>query len=130
MSGEVKERLTKWLRSAPSVRGMLVRGVRFRDQSFLSDVDSHEFPAEALEQAWRIVDDTFHVLRVQHFPPTRLSWHYERTVLHCVQRPDGAILGVFVTRKHAQADTEGLNRLLAEFQNLELADFDEGIGAQ
>ena len=84
------------------MRGTLVRGVRFADQTFVTDMDSRDFTANALEQAWRVVDDTFQVLSAQHFPPTRLSWVYERAVLHCVQRSDGAILGVFLTRKNAE----------------------------
>jgi hypothetical protein len=121
MSEESKEQISKWLRAAPAVRGMLVRGVRFPDQTFVSDVDARDFPLAALEQAWRVVDDTFQVLSAQHFPPTRLSWVYERLILHCVQRADGTILGVFLARKNTETDTEGLNRLLTEFQSLELA---------
>ena len=121
MSDEGKEQISKWLRAAPAVRGMLMRGVRFPDQTFVSDVDARDFPLSALEQAWRVVDDTFQVLSAKDFPPTRLSWVYERSVLHCVQHPDGTIFGVFLARKSAEADTNGLNRLLEEFQNLQLA---------
>jgi hypothetical protein len=120
MSDQSKEQISNWLRAAPAVRGMLVRGVRFPDQTFISDVDARDFPASALEQAWRVVGDTFQVLSAQHFPPTRLSWVYERTVMHCVQRADGAILGVFLARKNADMDGDGLNRLLNEFQRLEI----------
>lgn len=108
----------RWLRRAPSVRGTLVRGIRFADETFVSDVDSRDFPVSALEAAWRLVADTFAVLRAQHLPPTRLTWVYERTVLHCVQRADGAILGVFVTKKKTETDPAGLDRLLTEFQSL------------
>ena len=118
MSEAIQEQTTQWLRRAPSVRGTLVRGIRFADETFVSDVDSREFPVSALETAWRLVADTFEVLRAQHLPPTRLTWVYERTVLHCAQRADGAILGVFVTRKNLETDPAGLDRLLLEFQSL------------
>ncbi len=130
MSEQSKEQISQWLRAAPAVRGMLVRGVRFPDQTFVSDVDARDFPAAALEQAWRVVDDTFQVLSAQHFPPTRLSWVYERSVLHCVQRPDGAIFGVFLARKTTDVDTEGLNRLLSEFQDLKVSDSGAETGSQ
>lgn len=120
MNEASKEQIANWLHAAPTVRGTLVRGVRFPDQTFVSDMDARDFPASALEQAWRVVDDTFQVLSAQHFPPTRLSWVYERSVLHCVQRADGAILGVFLARKHTDVDNEGLNRLLGEFQELKI----------
>jgi len=118
MSEESKAQISNWLRGTPALRGMLVRGVRFPDQTFVSDTDARDYPAGALEQAWRVVDDTIQVLGAQHFLPTRLTWVYERSVLHCVQHPDGSILGVFLTRKGAETDTEGLNRMFNEFQSL------------
>ncbi|MCC6819663.1 MAG: hypothetical protein V9H26_06345 [Verrucomicrobiota bacterium] len=120
MSEAIQDQTTRWLRTAPSVRGTLVRGIRFADETFVTDVDARDFPVSALETAWRLVADTFAVLRAQHLPPTRLTWVYERTVLHCVQRADGAILGVFVAKKSAETDPAGLDRLLSEFQTLVL----------
>lgn len=125
-----KDRIAKWLSTAPIVRGMLMRGVRFPDQTFISDVDARDFSPSALEQAWRVVDDTFQVLIAQHFPPTKLSWVFERSTLHCAQRADGAILGVFLARKNVEVDTLALNRLLTEFQGLVLADPAAGTGPQ
>lgn len=122
MSEASKEQILQWLRASPTVPGTLVRGVRLADQTYVTDVDARDFPASAIEQAWRVVDDTFQVLQAQHFPPTRLSWVYERAVLHCVQRSDGAILGVFLARKNSESEPEGLSRLLTEFQSLTLAD--------
>ena len=121
MDADSKEQIAKWLGRAPAVRGTLLRGVLFPDQSVVNDGADPDFPTSALEQAWRVASDTFQVLNAQRFPPTRLSWVYERAVLHCVQRKDGTLLGVFLTRKTAEADNDGLTRLLGEFQNLELA---------
>ena len=118
MSEAFQDQTAQWLRRAPSVRGTLVRGIRFADETFVSDMDSRDFPASALEAAWRVVADAFQVLRAQHLPPSRLTWVYERTVLHCVQRTDGAILGVLVTHKSAETDPAGLERMLTEFQSL------------
>jgi len=127
MSEKRKEHILEWLRAAPTVRGLLMRGIRFPDQTFVSDMGAQDFPAGGLEQAWRLVGDTFQVLSAQQFPPTRLSWVYERMVLHCAQRPDGAILGVFLSRKNIEADTTGLSRLLGEFQSLEIVEADNGV---
>jgi len=121
MNAEGKEQMAAWLRAAPVVRGTLLRGVRFPDQTMASDAAEQNLPVGALEQAWRVVADTFQVLSAQRFPPTRLSWVYDRSVLHCVQRTDGAMLGVLTARKNADTDPEGLNRLLSEFQNLDLS---------
>ena len=116
MSDAIQDQTTQWLRTASNVRGTLARGIRFADEKFVTDVDSQDFVVGGLEAAWRVVADTFQVLRAQHLPPTRLTWTCERTVLHCVQRADGAILGVIVTAKNAEADLTGLDRLLMEFQ--------------
>ena len=118
MSDESKEQMAQWLRTAPVLRGMLVRGIRFADETFISDVEARDFPGAALEQAWRVVADTFQVLRAQRLPPTRLAWVHERTVLHCVQRPDDAIFGVFISRKATDFDPVALERVLAEFLQL------------
>src|SRR6266581_1962773 len=98
-SEEAKQQITDWLRRTPSVRGVLVRGIRFADETFVCDFDSRGFPLGALEQAWRSVADTFHVLTAQRLLPTRVSWGHERSVLHCVRRDDGAILAVFIPNK-------------------------------
>ena len=118
MSEVNQEQTTQWLRRAASVPGTLVRGIRFADETFVSDGDSRELPASALETAWRLVADAFEVLRAQHLPPDRPTWVYERTVLHCVQRADAAILGVFLTKKITEADRATLDRLLTEFQSM------------
>ncbi|NOS71611.1 MAG: hypothetical protein HOP33_17005 [Verrucomicrobia bacterium] len=118
MTEEAKQQITRWLEALPSLRGGLVRGVRFPDETFVSDFDSRDFPVTALEQAWRSVADTYQVLTAQQFPPSRLTWVYERTLLHCVMRNDGAIFGMFVAKKGAEANQPEFDHLLTEFQSL------------
>lgn len=113
-----KDQILAWLRATTVGRGVLVRGIRFADETFCSDVDAREFSTTALEQAWRIVADTFQVLKAQRLPPSRLTWVHEKTTLHCAQRADGAILGIFVSRKTADVDPAALERLLVEFLQL------------
>jgi hypothetical protein len=60
------------------------------------------------------------VLTAQRLTPTQLTWVYERAVLHCVRRADGAILGAFVGKKLTGADPDGLERLLTEFESLDV----------
>lgn len=121
MNEETKQAISQWLTAKALVRGTLVRGVRFPDQTFVTDVDARDFPAGALEQAWRSVGDTFDVLSAQRLPPTRLTWVYDRTVLHCVQHASGAILGVCLSRKSSDAVPEELEVMLAEFRTLGIA---------
>ncbi|MCO5052418.1 MAG: hypothetical protein M9920_08950 [Verrucomicrobiae bacterium] len=118
MSNVSKEQILAWLQATPPTRGVLVRGLRFTDATFFSDVDAREFPASALEQAWRIVADTFQVLSAQHLPPMRLSWTHERTILYCARRDDGTIFGAFVSRRATDFDANALNKMLSDFQQL------------
>ncbi len=122
MTEEAKQQITRWLEALPSLRGGLVRGVRFPDETFVSDFDSRDFPVTALEQAWRSVADTYQVLTAQQFPPSRLTWVYERTLLLCVMRNDGAIFGMFVAKKGAEANQPEFDHLLTEFQSLKIAE--------
>lgn len=118
MNDELKQQINNWLRNAPSVHGTLVRGIRFPDETFVADVDSRDFSLTAMEQAWRSVADTFQVLAAQQMPAVRLTWMFERAALHCARREDGAILGVFVSRKQRDTDMAGLDGLMQEFQGL------------
>ena len=117
MNEAIKEKIQQWLRATPVARGVLVRGVRFADETFFSDVEAWDFPTPALEQTWRITADAFQVLQAQRLPPTRLTWVHEKTAFHCAQRTDGAILGMFVSR-NGDADTMAVERMLAEFLQL------------
>ncbi len=121
MSAEAKDTIATWLRASPALRGALVRGVRFPDETFLTDVEARDFSTAALEQAWRLVADTFQVLSAQRLPPTRLTWTHEKTVMHCVQHPQGAILGIVLSRKVADVDPMALEKMLTEFQTLTFA---------
>lgn len=118
MHQESKQHLSEWLRGAPFIPGVLVRGIRFADETFVCDLDSRDFPAAALEQAWRSVADTFQVLFAQRLPATQLTWVYAGAMLHCARRSDGAILGVFVSRKHSQVNLSAIENLLAEFRTV------------
>jgi hypothetical protein len=115
MSADLHEKTVRWLRSNVVVTGSIVRGVRFADETFVTDVDTKDFPALALEQAWRVVADTFQVLSAQRIPPTRLNLVYDKAVLHCVRRGDGAIMGIFANRKAGEVDMYALNKLFADF---------------
>lgn len=121
LAGEtMKEQLIEWLRQTPSVRGVLMRGVRFADQTIVCDVDSRDITVAALEEVYRAVAETFQTLLNDKIAPVRLLWTCERAALHCVRRADGTILGAFAAAKHGETDTAQLHRQLGEFQSLVL----------
>ena len=118
ISDALKTQVTEWLRHAPTLRGVLLRGLRFTDQTIVCDVDSRDLTAASLEQAYRVVADTFQWLLPRQLPSARLVWRYDRTTLYCVRRADKTILGAMATAKTDELDLSSLNQQLAEFQNL------------
>ncbi len=115
VSKEAKEQFGQWLRRAPSARGVLVRGVRFPDQTMVCDLDSRDFPGATLEQAVRSVADTFQVLIAHQVVPFRLTWIYSRASLHCARRRDGAIFAAVALTKSSETDVGGLDHVLSDF---------------
>ncbi|MFM2295105.1 MAG: hypothetical protein RLZZ350_1518, partial [Verrucomicrobiota bacterium] len=53
------DNLAGWLQRSLSVRGALVRAIRFADASIVCDLDSRAFPAAQLEQAFRLIAALF-----------------------------------------------------------------------
>jgi len=121
ISEAAKEQSTEWLRRTPSVRGVLLRGLRFSDQTIVCDVDSRDLTAAALEQSFRLVADTFQWLAVRKISATQLVWSHSRAALHCGRRGDKTVFGVMASAKNNETDLPALNRQLTEFQELNLA---------
>ena len=115
----MKEAVRSWMAQNARVPGVLAYGVRFPDKSSLNESYSPEFPLVAMENAWRCVADTYQVLTLHRLPVARMNWMYERSLLTCVRRNDGIILGLFLTSRERNRDTCNLERLVAEFQSLE-----------
>ncbi len=118
ISESVKEVVADWLRRTPSGSGMLMRGIRFPDQTVLCDVDSRSLSATAIEEAYRLVVDAFKWLRTNQIKTTHLVWSGDRAELHFVLRTDGCVLGVMASAKSGEPDLPELNRQLGEFKNL------------
>ena len=52
MSDAIPDQTTRWLRTMPIVRGTLARGIRFADETFVSDGEDEPFAETALQAAW------------------------------------------------------------------------------
>ncbi|MCX8091759.1 MAG: HEAT repeat domain-containing protein [Verrucomicrobiae bacterium] len=113
-----KETLTEWLRRAPSCPGALVRAVWFPDQTITCDVDARDFSAAALEEAARTSAEGFQLLRNVADAPRRLSWFYQRAVLHGIARDEGSVLLVVTTTRLSERELAGVDALGAEFRAL------------
>jgi HEAT repeat protein len=114
----LKEQMTGWMRRTPSARGVLMRGIRFPDQTILCDVDSVSLPAVALEEAYHLAADSFDWLQKRRMTTTHLVWGGERSELHCALRPDRCVLGVMASAHINADDLPAVNQQLAEFRSL------------
>lgn len=113
-----KEQMAGWLRRTPSTRGVLMRGIRFPDQTILCDVDSVSLPATALEEAYHLAADSFDWLQKRRVGTTHLVWGGERSELHCALRPDRCLLGVMASAHINADDLPAVNSQLSEFRSL------------
>jgi HEAT repeat protein len=116
LSAETREAITHWLYTAPSTRGVFLRGLRFADKTFVGDLDSQLYPTSSLEHLYGAVAEVFLALR-QH-SPLQISWIFSRTAVHFTRRPDASILGAFAYTKMTAEDLLELAQRFAEFRGL------------
>ena len=114
----MKEVINEWLNRRAKLMGGLACGVRFPDKTSLTQTWSQEFPAQALDNAWRCASDAFQVLKANVFPNERVSWVYEKVLLHCARREDEICLGIFTAKDLGAVDGAEIERLIAEFRAL------------
>ncbi len=117
-SAEIKDLATDWLHRTPSGRGVLLRGIRFPDQTIVCDVDSRGLTSAALEQTYALVAEAFLWFRAQHLTADIFVWGFSRGALHCTRREDGTILGELASVRPGDTDLNGLHQQLADFQSL------------
>jgi hypothetical protein len=114
----MKEFVNRWLSQTMAVPGILACGIRFPDNTYLTQSFSQTFPAEALDNAWRCASDTFQVLKINFFPHERVRWVYQAAFLYCARRQDGICLGIFTAKEPLAFDPDEIERLIAEFRSL------------
>ena len=113
----MKEQLQQWLSERADVPGIQACGLRFSDHTTCTQIREPSFSPDALENAWRTVADTFHVLKHHRLPAVNLRWVFEHALLYCLTRPDGICLMVFTTRKAQELDAASLEAMFEAFQN-------------
>jgi hypothetical protein len=116
----MKEQWNQWLLDQARVSGLHACGLRHADQSVFTLSCSPAFPPEHLDNAWRCVADTFQVLKHHRIPAVHLRWVFEHALFYCLNRSDGMGLMVFTSRKAQELDSDGLQKIFAQF--LERAD--------
>ena len=114
----MKELINHWVARRTQVRGVLACGVRFPDKTSITQSWSPDFPAPALDNAWRCASDAFQVLKINFFPNERVRWVYEKAILYCARREDGICLGIFTAKDPKAFDAASIERLITEFRVL------------
>jgi len=115
----MKEPLEQWVNRRARLPGVLACGLRLPDKTSLTQSWSPDFPAKALDNAWRCVSDAFQVIKINFFPNDHVRWVYENAFLYCTRRDDGACLGVFTGKDPRTFDATEIERLLVEFRALD-----------
>ena len=110
-----KAAVTGWMHHAPLMRGVLMRGLRFADNTIVCDDHSQALGAEALYEAYRCIGEVYARFDNSGLRPTRLQWNYDRTVILTARRDDGAILSSFVSLRATDIDWTGMDHQLTEF---------------
>jgi hypothetical protein len=117
----MKQIVRQWLDHNSPVRGVFACSVRFPDETSVSKSWSQQFAPPGLENAWRCLAEIVRSLQANRFPVSRLRWIHERALLFWESRSDGIWLGVFTSRDAEGVEIAGVQRLVAEFHALSLA---------
>lgn len=112
----MKNSFNQWLSSAAEFQGFLACGVRFTDQTVITHTTLADLEPATIEIALRGLADTFQVLNVHRIPAARFRWVYQEGYVHCVQRSDNILLGVFTSR--TDLDAVGLENFINGFLSL------------
>jgi hypothetical protein len=117
----MKQIVRQWLDHNRPVRGVFACGVGFPDETSFSKSWSEQFAPPGLENAWRCLAEIVRSLQTNRFPVSRLRWIHQRALLFWESRGDGIWLGVFTSRDAQGVELPGVQRLVAEFHALSLA---------
>ncbi|MBC8001949.1 MAG: hypothetical protein H7X97_05115 [Opitutaceae bacterium] len=112
----MKNSLNQWMPASAEFQGFLACGVRFPDQTVISHTTLADLEPATIEIALRGLADTFQVLDVHRIPASRFRWVYQQGFVHCVQRPDNILLGVFTSR--VDLDAAALESFINGFLSL------------
>ena len=121
MQETLKVFFEQWLQQAPRPAGVMAWGMQLPDRTTINRSFWDGFPEASLNNAWRCVADTLHVLRSQRCPGQRIRWVFEHHWIYCAVRPDGAFFGVFTTNQSAEIDEPLLEHMLMDFLALAVA---------
>jgi HEAT repeat protein len=121
VSAESKAAAAEWLQATPLPRGVLMRGIRFPDQTILCDVDARELTAATIEEAYLLVSDTYQWLKTNRLAVGKIVWSGQRAELHTIRRPDQTVLGALALATADDLDLPVLDQQFQAFEKLGIA---------
>jgi hypothetical protein len=116
----MKDVINEWVKLQSQRTGLFAIGVIHVDNTFCSQSCSTLYPAMFLNNSWRCLKETFEMARQQQgFNAVSLRWVYEHACLYAAQRPDGSVLGLYVTRDEQLFPRAEVEKVLNEFLFME-----------
>ena len=113
----MKETLNLWLSRNACLPGVAGACLFYPDRSRFTQGWAPQVPADSLDNAWRCVADTFHVLQLNKFPTESVRWVFAGAFIYCARRGDGLALGLLVLKESAPLDLAAVESLLEAFRD-------------
>ena len=112
----MKDSINEWLRMQARRTGVFALGVAHPDNTYAGQSCSSIYPSVFLNNSWRCLRETFDILRQeQQLEPLCIRWVYEHACLYAAQRPDGVVLGIYVSRDEQLVPRTEVEAILNEF---------------
>lgn len=109
--------INRWFARAARVPGARAYGLRYSDGQTFSNTWEARFPESMLNQLWNRLTPVAELAGRGAALETR-HWTFHHGLVIGAARPDGPAFFVLASKKGAELDEAGLNRLLSEFRAL------------
>jgi hypothetical protein len=112
----VSELINRWFSRTGRAAGMLACGLRYADGSTFSRTWELHLPEALLNDIWTRLMPMADVASME--TPEALRWTFDKSVVVAASRTHGPTFFVLLSKKGAEVDMAGVERLLNEFRAL------------
>jgi hypothetical protein len=112
----VSELINRWFSRTGRATGMLACGLRYPDGSTFSRTWELHLPETLLNDIWTRLIPMAEVASAE--TPETLRWTFDKSVVVAASRANGPTFFVLLSKKGAEVDVAGVERLLNEFRAL------------
>ncbi len=112
-----RDALVAWQQATPPICGESLRAIQFPDNALFCQPPTSGLQRGGVDQAWRCVADTFHVLASNRITTDRLVWRFQKGRLDTVRMGE-TVFGVLTGPDSAEAEAEAgaIEALMEEFR--------------